>query len=103
METNRPSRMGGGRSRPSPAKDEADMSIRAKLLVAFGVVLTLLGGVGLAGRQATVRMSDQAELLYENNVQAAVQLGTAQSALWELRYGFPQFIADPTKRQEILD
>jgi methyl-accepting chemotaxis protein len=79
------------------------MSIRAKLLVAFGVVLTLLGGVGLAGRQATVRMSDQAKLLYENNVQAAVQLGTAQSALWELRYGFPQFIADPTKRQEILD
>jgi methyl-accepting chemotaxis protein len=79
------------------------MSIRAKLLVAFGVVLTLLAGVGLAGRQATVRMSRQAELLYEDNVQAAVQLGTAQSALWELRYGFPQFIADPTKRQEILD
>jgi Four helix bundle sensory module for signal transduction len=57
------------------------MSIRAKLLVAFGVVLTLLAGVGLAGRQATVRMSRQAELLYEDNVQAAVQLGTAQSAL----------------------
>ena len=29
------------------------MSIRAKLLVAFGVVLTLLGGVGLAGWRAT--------------------------------------------------
>jgi hypothetical protein len=41
----------------SLAKDEADMSIRAKLLVAFGVVLTLLGGVGLAGRQATARTS----------------------------------------------
>jgi methyl-accepting chemotaxis protein len=87
----------------SLAKDEADMSIRAKLLVAFGVVLTLLGGVGLAGRQATARMSAQAEQLYENNVEAAVQLGAAQSALWELRYGFPQFIVAPEKRQEILD
>src|SRR6266511_2605172 len=79
------------------------MSIRAKLLVAFGVVLILLGGVGLAGRQATVRMSAQAEQLYGNNVEAAVQLGAAQSALWELRYGFPQFIVAPEKRQEILD
>ena len=79
------------------------MSIRAKLLVAFGVVLILLGGVGLAGRQATVHMSAQAEQLYGNNVEAAVQLGAAQSALWELRYGFPQFIVAPEKRQEILD
>jgi methyl-accepting chemotaxis protein len=79
------------------------MSIRAKLLVAFGVLLALLGGVGLAGWWATVRMSDEAQLLYEDNVQAAVQLGGAQSALWELRYRFPQFIVAPEKRQEILD
>jgi methyl-accepting chemotaxis protein len=85
------------------AKVEANMSIRAKLLVAFGVVLALLGAVGVAGWRATVRMSDEAHLLYEDNVQAAVQLGGAQSALWELRYGFPQFIVAPEKRQEILD
>jgi methyl-accepting chemotaxis protein len=79
------------------------MSIRAKLLVAFGVVLTLLGGVGLAGWRATVRMSDEAQHLYEDNVQSTVELGVAQSALWELRYGFPQFMVAPEKRQEILD
>jgi methyl-accepting chemotaxis protein len=79
------------------------MSIRTKLLMAFGVVLTLLGAVGLAGWRATVRMSDEAQHLYEGNVQAAVQLGVAQSALWELRYGFPQFMVAPEKRQEILD
>jgi methyl-accepting chemotaxis protein len=79
------------------------MSIRAKLLVAFGVVLTLLGGVGLAGWRATVRMSDEAQHLYEDNVQSTVELGVAQSALWELRYGFPQFMVVPEKRQEILD
>jgi methyl-accepting chemotaxis protein len=79
------------------------MSIRAKLLVAFGVVLTLLGGVGLAGWRATVRMSEEAQHLYEDNVHATVELGVAQSALWELRYGFPQFMVAPEKRQEILD
>jgi methyl-accepting chemotaxis protein len=99
--------MRGGRGRTPAAfsgeRDEADMSIRAKLLVAFGVVLTLLGGVGLAGWRATVRMSDEAQHLYEDNVQSTVELGVAQSALWELRYGFPQFMVAPEKRQEILD
>ncbi|HVD16361.1 MAG TPA: methyl-accepting chemotaxis protein [Actinomycetota bacterium] len=79
------------------------MSIRAKLLVAFGVVLALLGGVGFAGWRTTERMSGAAHLLYEDNVQAAVYLGGAQSALWELRYGFPQFIVAPEKRQAILE
>jgi hypothetical protein len=59
--------MRGGRGRPPAAfsgeRDEADMSIRAKLLVAFGIVQTLLGGVGLAGWRATVRMSDEAQHL----------------------------------------
>jgi methyl-accepting chemotaxis protein len=86
-----------------PATNEADMSIRAKLLAAFGVVLILMGAVGLDGRQATMRMSAQAEQLFDNNVEAAVQLSAAQSALWELRYGFPQFMVVPEKRQEILD
>jgi methyl-accepting chemotaxis protein len=79
------------------------MSIRAKLLLAFGVVLTLMGLVGLAGGRATMRMSDQADQLDEHNVEAAVELGAAQSALWELRYGMLQFMVDPAERQEILD
>jgi methyl-accepting chemotaxis protein len=79
------------------------MSIRAKLLLAFGVMLALMGAVGLAGRQATMRMDAQADELFESNVEAAVELGAAQSALWELRYGFPQFMVAPEKRQEILD
>ena len=79
------------------------MSIRAKLLLAFGVVLILMGVVGLAGRQATMVMDAQADELFESNVEAAVELGAAQSALWELRYGFPQFMVVPEKRQEILD
>jgi methyl-accepting chemotaxis protein len=50
-----------------------------------------------------MRMSAQADQLFDNNVGAAVQLGAAQSALWELRYDVPQFMVEPGTRQEILD
>jgi methyl-accepting chemotaxis protein len=79
------------------------MSIRAKLLAAFGVVLAMLLAVGLLGYLSSRTVEENGSALYENNVKAAVSLGTAQSALWELRYGFPQFIAVPEARQSILD
>jgi methyl-accepting chemotaxis protein len=79
------------------------MSIRTRLLVAFGLMLAMVLGVGMAGWSSSVRIERSAEALYTNNVNAAVQLGEAQSALWELRYGFPQFIAVPEQRRAILD
>ncbi|GIF01830.1 methyl-accepting chemotaxis protein [Paractinoplanes rishiriensis] len=79
------------------------MSVRQKLLLAFGLMLTLLAAVGVAGWQSSSRLESQARGIYEENVTAAVQLGAAQSALWELRYGFPQFMAVPEARQDILD
>ena len=79
------------------------MSIRTKLLAAFGGVLAMLLGVGLLGWWSSRTVEANGSELYENNVKAAVSLGTAQSALWELRYGFPQFIAVPEARQSILD
>ena len=79
------------------------MSIRTKLLAAFGGVLAMLLGVGLLGWWSSRTVEANGTELYENNVKAAVSLGTAQSALWELRYGFPQFIAVPEARQSILD
>jgi methyl-accepting chemotaxis protein len=79
------------------------MSIRTKLLGAFGVVLAMLVAVGLLGYLSSRAVEENGSELYENNVKAAVSLGTAQSALWELRYGFPQFIAVPDARQSILD
>jgi methyl-accepting chemotaxis protein len=79
------------------------MSIRTKLLAAFGVVLFMLLAVGFLGWLSSNTAEANGRALYENNVKAAVSLGTAQSALWELRYGFPQFIAVPDGRQAILD
>ncbi|GAA1833418.1 methyl-accepting chemotaxis protein [Luedemannella flava] len=79
------------------------MSLRMKLLGAFGVVLALLLGVGATGWLSSSTMEDKASDIYHDNVQAAVTLGAAQSALWELRYGFPQFMAVPEKRQAIVE
>jgi methyl-accepting chemotaxis protein len=79
------------------------MSIRAKLLAAFGVVLAMLVAGGLLGYLSSRSVEENGSQLYENNVRGAVSLGIAQSALWELRYGFPQFIAVPELRQSIID
>jgi methyl-accepting chemotaxis protein len=79
------------------------MSIRTKLLGAFGVVLAMLVAVGFVGWLSSRIVEDNEQVLYDSNVKAAVSLGAAQSALWELRYGFPQFIAVPEARQGILD
>jgi methyl-accepting chemotaxis protein len=79
------------------------MSIRGKLLTSFGALLVLLLGVGGVGWYSSHRLEQQAAGLYHDNVRGAVALGAAQSALWELRYGFPQFMASPDTRQGILD
>ncbi len=66
----------------------ATLSIRTRLVAGFGVMLLLTGIFGaiavlqIASLQDTLRLTQGKEAL----------LGRAQSALWELRYGFPQFL-----------
>jgi methyl-accepting chemotaxis protein len=79
------------------------MAIRGKLLASFGALLALLLGVGAVGWYSSHRLKTPAQNMYRDNVRGAVALGAAQSALWELRYGFPQFMVSPTARQGILD
>ncbi len=67
-------------------------SIRVRLLVGFGVALLLLAAVGGFGWRATSRLAEQFDVLFHSNVEASVQLAKAADALWQLRYGFPQFL-----------
>jgi twitching motility protein PilJ len=77
-----------------------NLNIRQKLLAGFGVVLAALLGVGafaffeLSALEQTIRLTQGKEAF----------LGRAQSALWELRYGFPQFLVltDDENRRKIL-
>ena len=68
------------------------LNLRDKLFGGFGAMLILFLVVAFVGWRSTVTFSSEVQDLYDNNLQAAVQLATAQDALWQLRYGFPQFM-----------
>ncbi len=77
-----------------------NLNIRQKLLAGFAVVLAALLAVGafayaqISALEETIRLTQGKEAF----------LGRAQSALWELRYGFPQFLVltDDENRRKIV-
>ncbi|WP_293341630.1 methyl-accepting chemotaxis protein [Microcoleus sp. CAWBG58] len=79
-----------------------NLGIRAKLLASFGALTALLAVVGFVGWRNTVELAQDAEKLYAYQVKGTVALANSESALWKLRYGFPQFIVLPSKRSDIL-
>src|SRR5258705_13031022 len=78
-----------------------NLTIRNKLIAAFGALLLLPGLLAvvaerqLSALRETLRLTQGKEAL----------LGRAQSSLWELRYGFPQFLVltGAEDRKKILD
>jgi methyl-accepting chemotaxis protein len=88
--------------------------IRGRLALGFGVVVGLLTLVGFVGWRNSVALSDEFRGFNADNLNAAVQLATAEGALWQLRYGFPQFmvlagdarakiVADEPKWYEVIE
>jgi methyl-accepting chemotaxis protein len=68
----------------------------------LGIFLVMFGLLLAASHEQTSEYAER----YHRDVEAAVQLSTAQDALWRLRYGFPQFLAYPegsAERQKIVD
>jgi anti-anti-sigma factor len=78
-------------------------SIRIKLLLGNGLLLLLLLATSMvAGYSAATSISSFRQLA-TNNLAGAVQLANAQDALWQLRYGFPQFLVlGDADRQRII-
>lgn len=81
-----------------------NLKIRTKMYLGFIVMVMLVGVAGLMNVLSTDHFSKQVQDLYKNNTLSAVQLANAQNALWQLRYGFPQFMVlnDPDDRARIL-
>jgi len=80
------------------------MAIRAKLLLGFSILLTVVLFVSGLGIRNGMRQEKEFRHLYESHVQGAVHLSDAQNALWKLRYGFPQFmVGDEAARKKIVD
>jgi methyl-accepting chemotaxis protein len=78
-----------------------NFGVRAKLFTSFGTLLTLIAGVGFVGWQNTKELAADAESLYKNQLIGSVILSNFDSDLWKLRYGFPQYLIQPEKRQAI--
>jgi methyl-accepting chemotaxis protein len=80
-----------------------NIRIATQLALGFGlmVLLVLLSGVML---WAETRQSEQRALVARHATTGAVALAEAESALWQLRYGFPQFMTgDEAARKKIVD
>lgn len=79
------------------------IGIRARLIGAFAVVLAFIVAVGATGIHYTNLLEAEFENLYTDNVTATVALANAGEALWQLRYGFPQYLVnkDPEDRDRI--
>jgi methyl-accepting chemotaxis protein len=75
--------------------------IRTKLFVSLGTLIALIAGVGFVGWKNTRKLTAESENLYKNKLQGAVDLAVAETNLWKLRYGFPQFLVVPEERQNI--
>ena len=80
------------------------MTVRSKLFAGLGIILLMVIAMGSVGIWNTVRASRVIEELGASNTRGAVQLASAQNALWQLRYGFPQFmvLTDKAARDKIV-
>ena len=77
-------------------------TIAAKLYLSFGLMAALI----ISSAAFVLHDISQDKLNYESlnhNTRGAVLLAGAQSALWQLRYGFPQFmVGDAPARATIV-
>ena len=58
----------------------------------YMMVLLLLMIVGVIGWRLTAALISTHESISQNTLDGVVHLTNVQSALWQLRYGFPQFL-----------
>jgi methyl-accepting chemotaxis protein len=82
-----------------------NLKIGTKLFLGFGIATALVLFVGIQSISNSRVLAAHIHSLYDDNTRAAVHLADAQNALWQLRYGFPQFLVltEPAARQKIVD
>ena len=80
------------------------LSLRSALYAGFALMLVLITVTGFVGLRGVSGLQNQAQQVFKGSVAGTVHLGNAQNALWELRYGFPQFmVGDAAKRKAIVE
>jgi len=78
-------------------------SLATQLRLGFAAALFLVFGVSGATWWIALNYHDEIDAAYETHLLTATQLAEADSAFWELRYAFPQFmIGSAGEQQRIL-
>ena len=68
------------------------LGLRGKLVAMLVAFLALLAVVGFVGIWIPTGSRAAPERFYDNQLTGARKLADAQNSLWQLRYGFPQFM-----------
>jgi twitching motility protein PilJ len=78
-----------------------NLTIRSKLIGGFGLLLVLASGFALV---ATLQLREMEDLQKQTQNKIAL-LARADSAMWEIRFGFPFYMAarDPKRKQATKD
>jgi len=80
-----------------------NLSIGIKLLLGYLIVLGLMVLIGAVAWRSTTSLTAAFDDMAHNNLEGAVALADAQNALWQLRYGFPQYLVlGPEDRAKIV-
>jgi methyl-accepting chemotaxis protein len=91
-----------------------NLKIGTKISAGYMAVLVLLVVVGGIGWRSISTLTSEYDSVFDNNLSGVIHLANAESALWQLRYGFPQFlvlgsderakiVADETKWYQQID
>lgn len=78
------------------------LKMRTKLLAGLGGVLLLMVVVGCCGWRSLTHFAAAFQRLQEHTLQTAVALANAEHGLWQLQYGFPQFLESGSKEKQAM-
>jgi len=79
------------------------LSVQNKLMIGNAIIIALLAIIGLLGWQILKGTRHSLNHIAADHLQGAIQLASAQSALWQLRYGVTQYMtANEAERSKIM-
>ncbi len=88
---------------PPPRRRRVTWSLALQLRVGFAMALALALAVFAAAWWVAQEYRRDVDIAYGEELRTAVQLAEAESALWQLRYDFPEFmVADAEEQRRIL-
>jgi methyl-accepting chemotaxis protein len=78
------------------------VGFRGRQVAAFGTMMVLVAVVGSVGAWNAVQFSSDFDDLHDNHLQASTYLANAERALWELRFGLPNYLTGSAEARRAI-